>query len=103
MLRRSSAGSCQRSASALCLSKDNAMNFIDDLRTIAQRYLDYYEVDYRAEEDTRLIVERWINIKLKLIQPIPREVFVSKEIVSKSLSDEKAHAFNEIRFKFERE
>lgn len=56
------------------------MDFTKDLRAIAEVLLDYYGLSHTAKEDATAVVRRWVNIQLKLIRPIPREVFLSPKI-----------------------
>jgi hypothetical protein len=54
------------------------MDFYADIIRIAKAELDLYEVGYADLSDARRIVERWINVYLKLIKPRPRDVVWSK-------------------------
>ncbi len=67
------------------------MDFETDLKNIAKKELDFYEVDYSKTKSTRELINIFVNLKLRLIQSIPRKVIKSHKIhnanYNKTISD----------------
>lgn len=64
------------------------MNFINDLCKIAKQILDHYGVDSSSAETDRDFIQMWMNLDLKLIPQQKYQVFRSKTLTSKSLSQD---------------
>ncbi len=60
------------------------MDFYADMIQIAKNMLDHYEVGYDDLSDDRRIVERWVNVQLKLIKPEARNVVKSQKVTTLS-------------------
>ena len=60
------------------------MDFYADIIRIAKAELDSYGINYADISDDRHIVERWVNVYLKLIKPQPRHVLHSAKVVAAS-------------------
>lgn len=60
------------------------MDFYNDIVQIARDVLDHYDVGYADLLDGRQIVERWVNVQLKLIKAVPHEIVKSAHIISQS-------------------
>lgn len=76
------------------------MNFYKDLTRIAKNNLDRYDVNYADLSDDRRIVERWINVQLKLIKAAPRNVIKSTKIAAKQNDTNIRDALTIIETKF---
>jgi len=77
------------------------MDFIKDLRKIAETILDHYGLICSATEDIEVILRRWVNMQLKLITPVPRKVFCSPKIQSISLQPNEKQSLDVIKTKLE--
>ena len=78
------------------------MDFYADILRIAKAELDHYEVGYADLSDDRRIVERWINVYLKLIRPTPRHVLHSAKVVAASHQPTLSPVLAAIEAKFRR-
>ena len=77
------------------------MNFIDDLCKIAKQILDHYGVDSSSAETDRDFIQMWMNVGLKLIPQQKYQVFRSKTLTSKSLSQDISDGIDSIQKKLE--
>lgn len=76
------------------------MNFIGDLRIIAELLLNHYGLSHTAGEDTIDVIRRWVNVQLKLIRPVPRKVFKSHNIQPRTYDATIQQALQSIETKF---
>lgn len=76
------------------------MDFIKDLRTIAEVLLDHYGLDHLATEDAIDVIRRWVNVHLKLIKTLPRKVFVAPNVDPQALNVPIQQALRAIEMKF---
>ena len=77
------------------------MNFISDLRKIAEQILDHYDVDSSSAETDRDFIQMWMNVDLKLIPQQKYQVFRSKTLTSKSLSQDISDGIDSVQKKLE--
>ena len=75
------------------------MNFTNDLCKIAKQFLDHYGVDSSSAE--RVFIEMWMNVCLKLIPKQKYQVFRSKSLTSKSLSQDISDGIDSVKEKLE--
>ncbi|MFI5252490.1 MAG: hypothetical protein ACHQQQ_08695 [Bacteroidota bacterium] len=79
------------------------MDFVNDLRKIAENELDYYGLTHSPIENFITVLKRWINLRLMLIKPVPRKVFISRELQSNtSLSTQEQLYLEAVNDKFVR-
>ncbi len=76
------------------------MNFLQDLRAIAETALDHYGLTHSSTEDMTTILHKWTNVQLKLINPTPRKVFVSNKLRTSTLEPTIKSLINLIEKKF---
>ncbi len=77
------------------------MNFINDLCKIAKQILDHYGVDSSSAETDRDFIQMWMNVDLKLIPQQKYQVFRSKTLTSKSLSQDINDGIDSVQKKLE--
>jgi hypothetical protein len=76
-------------------------DFLQDLRETAESILDRFQVKYQAGEPVRTVIERWVNLQLKLIKPVGRTVHYSDRIVMESIPSSQQAAISTIQKAFE--
>lgn len=76
------------------------MNFLQDLRAIAETALDHYGLTHSSTEDMTTILHKWTNVQLKLINPTPRKLFVSNKLRTSTLEPTIKSLINLIANKF---
>lgn len=75
------------------------MNFYDDLVQIAKSALNYYHIEYTDLTEEMRIVERWVNVQLKRINPERRQIQKSPKFRTIILESVTSNALAEIEKK----
>lgn len=75
------------------------MNFIRDLAEIAKSEMDHLKVNHSDIGDERAIIDRWMNVRMKLIYRRPRSVRKSRIISKRILSSDHRRALKLIESK----
>ena len=75
------------------------MNFLQDLKQIAETFINILGISFDNSLSASEIIEIFVNIQLKLIQPFPRKVIRSTKIQSATLDAHTTDVLNEIENK----
>jgi hypothetical protein len=77
------------------------MNFKKDLREIAEKHLSNYGVSFNSNEDDRIVIDRWINVEIRIIQKKKRVIRISKKIENSSYNEDINAALDLLKKKIE--
>ena len=77
------------------------MDLMKDLKEIIINQFEENCIAYTNTEDIHVLLRKYFNTLSKKIRPIPRKVFISKELRSKKMPEEINAIFDEIKTEFE--
>lgn len=77
------------------------MDLMKDLKEIFIKQFEKYGISYTNTEDIHELACEYLNTLSKIIEPTPRNVFISKELRSKKMPEKINAIFDEIKTKFE--
>ncbi len=76
------------------------MDFISDIENIARKTLEYFDIDICNINNPREFVSMFVQLHMRLIQPIPIKVIKSQKIINSTYNKTIENVLTEIESKF---